>query len=137
DAALTAERLVLANADKLSRLSGEAYAALYDGEAAALPLLSVVWRRVADLAELDPRFVPYVDQRDDVKARLEDLAYFLRSYATDMDASPDRLQVVEDRLAAFERLKKKHGPTLADVIERRRVLGEEIAALELSDERAA
>jgi DNA repair protein RecN (Recombination protein N) len=137
DTSLVAERLVLANADKLGRLSGEAYAALYDGDAAALPLLATVWRRLADLAELDPRFTPYLDQREDLKARLEDLAYFLRSYATDLDASPDRLQMVEDRLAAIERLKKKHGPLLADVLERRRVLGEEIAALELSDERAA
>jgi len=137
DTSLAAERLVLANADKLSRLSGEAYAALYDGDAAALPLLATVWRRLGDLAELDPRFTPYLDQRDDLKARLEDLAYFLRSYATDLDGSPDRLQVVEDRLAAIDRLKKKHGPALADVLERRRVLGEEIAALELSDERAA
>jgi DNA repair protein RecN (Recombination protein N) len=137
DVSLAAERLVLANADKLGRLSGEAYAALYDGDAAALPLLATVWRRLADLAELDPRFVPYLDQRDELKARLEDLAYFLRSYATDLDGSPERLQGVEDRLAALERLKKKHGPALADVLERRRALGEEIAALELSDERAA
>src|SRR5579862_2514882 len=137
DTALAAERLVLANADKLSRLSSEAYAALYDGEHAALPQLAAVWRRVGDLAELDPRFAPYLEQRDDLKVRLEDLSYALRSYATDIDTSPERLQTAEDRLAALDRLKKKHGPTLADVIERRRTLEEEIGSLEVSGERAA
>ena len=51
-----------------------------------------------------------------VKSQLEDLAFFLRSYAGDIDASPARLQEVEDRLALLERLKKKHGPALADVL---------------------
>ena len=53
---------------------------------------------------------------DSVKSQLEDLAFFLRSYASAIDASPARLQEIEDRLALLERLKKKHGPALADVI---------------------
>jgi DNA repair protein RecN (Recombination protein N) len=137
DETLSAERLMLANADRLQRSSEEAYAALYEGEHAALGSLATVWKRVADLADLDPRFAPYLAQRDDLKSRLEDLAFFLRSYAADLDASPDRLQVVEDRLAALERLKKKHGPALADVLARSAALREELSALEASDERAA
>ncbi len=137
DAALETERRVLANADRLSRWSSEAYAALYEGERAALPSLAGVWKRVADLAALDERFARYVDQRDEVKVRLEDLAFFLRDYAADLDASPDRLQRVEDRLAALERLKRKFGSTLADVLIRRQELQTELAALDASDERAA
>ena len=76
---------------------------------------STVWRKVSDLAALDARFTPYAEAREAVKSQLEDLAFFLRSYASDIEASPARLQDVEDRLAALERLKKKHGPTLADV----------------------
>ena len=110
DETLMAERRVLANADRLGRLCAEAYAALYEGEQAALTSLAAVWKRVGELAELDPRFGPYLDQRDDLKSRLEDLAFFLRSYGSDIEASPDRLQAVEDRLASIERLKKKHGP---------------------------
>jgi DNA repair protein RecN (Recombination protein N) len=137
DAELAAERALLANRDKLSRLSTEAYAALYDGETAALSALASVWRRVADLAALDPRFTPYLDQRDDLKARLEDLAFFLRSYVADLDSSPGRLQQVEDRLAALERLQKKYGPRLSDVLARQRSLKDELDALEASGERAA
>src|SRR5690242_20748366 len=54
DERLSAERVVLANADRLTRWSGEAFAALYDGDTAALAQLALVWKRVADLAELDP-----------------------------------------------------------------------------------
>jgi DNA repair protein RecN (Recombination protein N) len=137
DETLAAERLLLANADRLSRLSADAFAALYDGDAAALASLGVVWKRLGELSALDARFAPYLDQREDIKARLDDLAHFLRSYAAGLDQSPDRLQTVEDRLAAIERLKKKYGPSLADVLMRRDARRDELAALESTAERAA
>ncbi len=137
DEELGAERLVLANVDKLSRLCAEAYTALYDGENAALSALGIVWRRLSELEALDQRFAPYAVQREETKARLEDLSFFLRSYAADLEASPERLQHVEDRLAAIERVKKKYGPTLSDVLARQTALRDELDALGASDERAA
>ena len=137
DDELDGERSVLANADKLSRLSSEAYAALYGEDSAALTQLSGVWKRVAELAALDPRAQPFLDAKEEIKARLDDLAMFLRDYRERIDASPDRLQAVEDRLAALERLKRKHGPTLADVIARQKSLASELADLGAGEERAA
>ncbi len=81
--------------------------------------LGGVWRRVAELAALDPTFEPYLEARDGIKSQLEDLALFLRRYADGIEASPARLQQVEDRLALLERLKRKYGPTLRDVIAKR------------------
>ena len=120
DEELAASRQVLANADRLQRLCTEAYDALYEGDAAALPALAIVWKRLADLSAIDPRFTPHLEARDVVKSHLEDLAFFLRSYASGIDASPERLQEIEDRLALLDRLKKKHGPALVDVLEKRR-----------------
>ena len=137
DEALAAERTVLANADRVSRLSSEAYGSLYEGEHAALSSLSQVWKRVGELASIDPRFAPYLDQRDPLKSALEDLAFMLRNYSSTIDASPERLQAVEDRLAALERIKRKYGPELADVAARERGLTDELAALDASDERIA
>jgi DNA repair protein RecN (Recombination protein N) len=129
DEALTAERQVLANAERLTRLSAEAYTALYDGDAAALASLGTVWKRLAELSDVDPRFTPYLESRDTIKPQLEDLAYFLRSYVDGIDASPERLQAVEDRLSALERLKRKHGPGLDDVLAKAAALRAERDAL--------
>ncbi len=137
DEELSATRLVLANAGKLQRLSADAYSALYDGESAALAALGTVWRRLGELAGLDPRFVPYLDARESVKSQLEDLAFFLRSYNAGIDGSPARLQEIEDRLAALERLKKKHGPTLTDVIATAARLRTELGDVENSADRTA
>jgi DNA repair protein RecN (Recombination protein N) len=137
DEELMASRQVLANADKLQRLCAEAYTALYEGDEAALPALGSVWRKVGDLAAVDARFNPYVEARDAVKSQLEDLAFFLRSYAADIDASPARLQEIEDRLAALERLKKKHGPTLDAVMAEADRLRRDLQDIEHATERAA
>src|SRR5207248_9686302 len=70
-----------------------------------------------------------------IKSQLEDLAEFLRSYAAAIEASPARLQQVEERLALLERLKRKYGPTLAEVIGRRDALRSELTELEGGDDR--
>src|SRR5439155_6040281 len=82
------------------------------------------------------QFQPYLDARDAIKSQLEDLAAFLRRYADGIDAAPQRLQDVEDRLALVERLKRKYGPTLSDALTRRDRLRAELDELERIDERA-
>jgi DNA repair protein RecN (Recombination protein N) len=125
DEELAATKHVLANAERVHRLCEESYAALYDSDDAVLSGLGGVWKRVGELASLDAQFSGYVEARDGIKSQLEDLAHFLRKYADGIDASPARLQQVEDRLASLDRLKRKYGPTLDDVIEKGRVLARE------------
>ena len=137
DEELAATRQVLASAERIQRLCEESYAALYESEAAVLAGLGGIWKRVGELATIDPQFAPYLDARTSIKSQLEDLAFFLRHYADGVDASPARLQEVEDRLALLERLKRKHGPTLQDVIDRGAELKRERDLLTGSGERAA
>jgi DNA repair protein RecN (Recombination protein N) len=129
DESLAADRQLLRSADIIQRLCGESYAELYDNEAAALTMLGHVWKRVSELAAIDPRFAPHLEAREAIKAQLEDLAFTLRDFADGIDASPGRLQQVEDRLALIERLKRKHGGTLDDAIARRDRLTAEHKAL--------
>jgi DNA repair protein RecN (Recombination protein N) len=137
DEELETARRVLSSADKLQRLSGEAYAALYDSDEAALARLGTVWKRLAELAEVDPVFQPHLDARDAIKSQLEDLAQTLRAYGDGLDASPARLQEVEDRLALLDRLKRKHGPALVDAIAKRDALSRQLDALANAGERRA
>jgi DNA repair protein RecN (Recombination protein N) len=136
DETLGAQRQVLASAERIQVLCEESYAALYESDGAVLGSLGGIWKRVGELAAIDPQFATYVEARDGIKSQLEDLAFFLRRYADGVDASPGRLQEVEDRLALLERLKRKYGPTLDEVIERGRALAEERALLTGVGERA-
>ncbi|HVH27312.1 MAG TPA: DNA repair protein RecN [Vicinamibacterales bacterium] len=134
---LGALRQVLANAERVGRLCEESYAALYDDDSAVLTGLGHVWRRVSELAKLDSRFQPYVDAREGIKSQLEDLAGFIRRYADTIDASPSRLQYVEERLALLDRLKRKYGPSLTDVIAYRDSCRAELRELQQGDDRLA
>ncbi len=129
DDSLAADRQILRSADRVQRLCQEGYAALYDEEQSALSRLDQAWKRVGELTAFDARFAPHLEARDSIKAQLEDLAFTLRDFGAGIDASPGRLQQVEDRLALLERLKRKHGPTLSDVIARRDALVAEHAFL--------
>jgi DNA repair protein RecN (Recombination protein N) len=137
DVELSARRAVIASAERVERLCAESYAALYESDTAVLSSLGGVWRRVADLAALDPGFQPYLETKDGIKSQLEDLALFLRRYADGLDASASRLQEVEDRLAVLERVKRKYGPTLQECLSRRESLRAELSALEGGEERVA
>jgi DNA repair protein RecN (Recombination protein N) len=137
DEELSALRRILASAERVERLCSESYASLYESDDAILAGLGGVWRRVSELAELDPQFKPYLETRDGIKSQLEDLAGFLRKYADGIEASPARLQEVEERLALLERLKRKYGPTLDEVVARRDALKRERSDLERGDERIA
>ena len=135
DVELQSTRQVLASAERIERLCAEGYASLYESDAAVLSGLGAVWKRVGELAAIDPRFQPYLDARDAIKSQLEDLAHFMRRYGDGIDASPMRLQQVEERLALLERIKRKYGPTLPDARARRDALRRELADLEHRDER--
>jgi DNA repair protein RecN (Recombination protein N) len=137
DEELASLRALLASAERVRRLSDESYDLLYDRDEAVLAVLGQVWKRVDELAGLDSRFAPYLEQRDTIKSQLEDLASMLRGYAASIDASPARLQEVEDRLALLERLKRKHGPTLDDVVSRHEAMRGELSVLASAGERLA
>jgi DNA repair protein RecN (Recombination protein N) len=136
DEELATTKQVLANAERIQRLCEESYAALYDSDQAVLSGLAQVWKRVGELAAIEPQFADQLESRDAIKSQLEDLAFLLRRYGDEIDASPGRLQQVEDRLALIERLKRKYGPTLQDVIATGAALARERGLLTRSEEAA-
>ena len=56
DEELAATKQVLASADRIQRLCEESYATLYDSDEAVLARLGGVWKRVGELATIDPQF---------------------------------------------------------------------------------
>jgi DNA repair protein RecN (Recombination protein N) len=106
-------------------LCEEGYSALYDGEHAVLAGLAGVWKRVGELAALDPQFAVHLEGKDGIKASLDDLSQTLRRYSDGIEASPALLLEVEERIAIIGRLKRKYGPSLDEVLARCASLEEE------------
>ncbi len=116
DEKLETEKRVLANAEKLYTSALGAFDQLYEGGASAEAALQSALRSVEELARYDGKFTESAQQLASARATIGDIAATLRDYAEGINASPDRLAEIEDRLALIDRLKRKYGKTVADVI---------------------
>lgn len=116
DSRLEAERRVLANAEKLFAAAMGAHELLYEDEKSAETTLGQALKLVEELARYDPRFVEPAQQLQAAKAAVEDVSATARDFAENVQAGQERLEEIEDRLAALDRLKRKYGKTLAEVI---------------------
>jgi len=116
DTQLEAEKRVLANAEKLYTAAMSAHDLLYESEGAAEATLGAALKHFEELARYDARFAEPVTQLAAAKATVEDLSAEVRDFAEGINATPERLAEIEDRLAALDRLKRKYGRTLGEVI---------------------
>ena len=123
DEGLETEKRVLANAEKLYAAAMSAFDQLYEGSASAEAALRDAVRNVEELARYDQRFTESAQQLASARATISDIASALRDYAEGINASPERLAEIEDRLALIDRLKRKYGKTVAEVI----AFGEDVA----------
>ncbi len=134
DTRLETERRVLANSEKLLAASLSAHELLYEGSASAETALAAALKQVEELARYDERFHEQVSQLVEARATVGDVSATVRDYAETVQSSPDRLEDIEDRLAALDRLKRKYGSTLAEVIAYGEQVAGKIAEIENRDE---
>jgi DNA repair protein RecN (Recombination protein N) len=123
DEALETEKRVLANAEKLYAAAMGAFDELYEGGASAEVALRSALRNIEELARYDARFTESAQQLAAARATVGDIGSSLRDYAEAINASPERLAEIEDRLALLDRLKRKYGKTIAEVV----TFGEEVS----------
>lgn len=132
---LEEEKRRLNNVEKLSTLSEESYALLYENEEATVTTLEKVVRRITELAEYESSFREYSDGLQSAKAILEDLAMSVRDFRGSLEFSPERLEEIESRLAEISRLKRKYGGTIETVLEHFRESEARLKNIETSEER--
>ena len=136
---MEAEKRVLANAEKLYTAAKTAHELLYESEGAAETTLTAALKHVEELAKFDARFAEPAQQLAAAKAAVEDVSAQVRDFAEKVHASPERLEEIEDRLAALDRLKRKYGgaggsQTLAEVMRFGEEAARRLAEVENRDE---
>jgi DNA repair protein RecN (Recombination protein N) len=135
EASLENERRVLQNVQRLEEAAGAAYAAVYDGPESAVALTRVAARRVDELCRIDSSLESLREHLRAADLSLQEVSYTLRDYLTRLEANPGRLEEVETRLAAIDRLKRKYGQSIAEVLRFLEEVRRQIAAVEHAGER--
>ena len=116
DAQLEAEKRVLANAEKIYGAAISAFDLLYEGNASTSSSLRAAQKHLEELARYEPKFQESLAALESARISVEDVGATLRDYAGGIQASPERLAEIEERLALLDRLKRKYGPTLEQTI---------------------
>ena len=117
--ALGAERERLRHLDALRAAGAAAAEAIApdSGAAGAAALLAEASAQLDGLAGVDPELDGFAERCRAALYEVQDLGAELRRHHDAVEAGPGRLEEVEERLALLERLKRKHGGTLAEVLE--------------------
>jgi len=134
DERLESEKRVLANAEKIYNAAMNAFDLLYEGNASTASSLRAAQKQVEELARYEPKFQEALAALDSARISVEDVGATLRDYAGGIQASPEHLAEVEDRLALLDRLKRKYGPTLDEVIQFGAEVSRKLAEVENKDE---
>ena len=116
---LTLERDRVANAERIITLSDHAYRALYDSfdrRESVMDLIGQVSKDLSQLEQLDPSLRQNLESVDALMHQVDELARALRSYRDGIEYSPDRLHELEERLDLINRLKRKYGSTIGEIL---------------------
>lgn len=134
DERLESEKRVLANAEKIYNAAMNAFDLLYEGSGSTASSLRAAQKQVEELARYEPKFQEALAALDAARISVEDVGATVRDYAGGIQASPEHLAQVEDRLALLDRLKRKYGPTLDEVIQFGADVSRKLSEVENKDE---
>jgi len=136
---LAVERDRLRHAESLRTAAAGALAAISgaDDDGGARGAMGVAEAELGGIASVDPRLDAVAEQVRGVTVELDDAASALRGYLEGIEADPERLEQVEERLTALDRLKRKHGGSIESVLAHADRCRSEIERLENAEDLAA
>ncbi len=130
DEELERERTLLRNAEKIYSLAKEGYDRLYGEAGSVMESLDVVRSELSKILRYDDRLTPTFSQVEGAFHELDDAAFFLRDYLERMTFDPERLEQIEERLVLINKLKRKYGPNLDDILNYGREAANQLDAME-------
>lgn len=140
DILLQDEWKVLAYAEKLKSAAESAYEYLYTGQkgqASVTDGLEHVVVRLREIAKVDKQVEGTLAVTESALYQLQEVSREVADYKDNIEADPQRLQTIHTRLDLIEKLKKKYGSTVSEIMKFQHSLTLELDQLMHSEERAA
>ena len=113
---LTERHRAAANAEEILSIGNALTERLSDGEGALTEQLMEVHRAVRSLSGLLPEAEAWGEELTSAQVALQELARSIAGRLSQIEADPEGLERLEARLGQIQRLKRKYGPTLEDVL---------------------
>ncbi len=134
DDELQIERKKFQNYHKVFERISSVYEAL-NGESKGLDWVGNAMSDLDDIASFDETYKDQAELVSNAFYSLQDLSYQLKGVMDESEFDEERLNVIEDRLASIQSLKRKYGNSIEEILSYRFKIGEELDALVNRDER--
>ena len=125
---------ILSNVEKLKELSYSSYWALYGDDGNILNALSSVKSNISKLSSMDESVAPLEEDFINTYETLKEIASQLRDYADSKENDNERMDFIGERLSLLDKIKRKYGYTLQDVLNTYEKLSDELSSIEVSQD---
>ncbi len=132
---LLKEREVQKNLTHLLYLTESSLNRLKEQEGSVLDVLSELRHSIEEISNVDDSATAVLKMIEDAEALLSEAAHELRSIRDHYEADPDRLDQIERRLDLIERLKRKYGDSVEEILKYREDAQQELNELSGMEER--
>jgi len=135
DEKLEAEKLKLINTERLNSTTQGAYDILYESESSILGSLQRVSDDLLNSGKIDSTLAEIGQSIEKGRLQIQDAAFSLRDYNSELTHDSGRLDIVEDRIHLIGDLKRKYGESVSQIILKRDEIEKELNNIEHFDER--
>ncbi|MGP1431858.1 MAG: DNA repair protein RecN [Treponema sp.] len=133
DEELEAEETKLCQYEKLYELI-ETLQNICTEEQGIVPLLKKMQHLCSSVIDIDPALSEYADRIENAYYEMQDIGEVFSSYLSKLVFDPARLEQVQERLSVINKLKKKYGSSIAEILAYRDSAQAELDALSESQE---
>jgi len=134
---LRQERNILKNAEKIGSLLEKALDIAYSRENSVASLLSQLQSTVSGLKDFDKTFKETEEAISQFSITIQDFSDFLIKFREKQTSAPEKLEDIEERLSQVEKLKKKYGGSIDDILSHLEKAKQEYKELSTSQEKLA
>lgn len=123
---------ILENVEKLKELTGQSYWALNGDEASVLGALGAIKANISKAAQMDDKLTTIEGDLIGAAEILQEISAALRNYSQNLDNDTERLNSIQERIFLLDKIKRKYGNTLADVMQTYENLQNDYSQIEFS-----
>jgi len=133
--ALREERRILLHAKKLIDFATFSEDNLIGEDGSVIERIQSILHQGREAMEIDPSLSPILKNLETALIQIEECSLSMRDYLRRIEVNPLRLEEIENRLDEIQRLKRKYGSTVEEIILFKKKIDESLRSFTFNEER--
>lgn len=108
---------ILDNVEKLKELTGTSYWALTGDDSSIFGALGNIKANISKAAQMDSNLLDIENNLINASEMLQEVSSELRNYSQNLDNDTESLNTIQERIFLLDKMKRKYGSTLSEVMQ--------------------